>query len=76
MNSYRRFLAAMRGELPDRVPVACWLGLPFLPAYAVASAWSWARTGDPWSRNAFERRAGLAAGGYREARPRPLLRRR
>ncbi len=30
MNSYQRFLAAMRGELPDRVPVACWLGLPYL----------------------------------------------
>lgn len=30
MNSYERFLAAMRGELPDRVPVACWLGLPYL----------------------------------------------
>jgi len=55
---------------------ACWLGLPFLPAYAVASAWSWVRTGDPWSRNAFERRAGLASGGYQEARPRPILRRR
>jgi hypothetical protein len=55
---------------------ACWLGLPFLPAYALAGAWSWLRTGDPWSRNAFERRAGLAAGGYREAPPRPPLRRR
>jgi hypothetical protein len=30
MNSYQRFLTAMRGELPDRVPVACWLGLPYL----------------------------------------------
>ena len=55
---------------------ACWLGLPFLPAYAVASAWSWLRAGDPWSRNAFERRAGLVAGGYREAPIRPLRRRR
>ena len=45
---------------------ACWLGLPFLPAYAVASLWSVFRTGDPASRNAFERRAGLVAGGYRE----------
>lgn len=52
---------------------ACWLGLPFLPAYLAASAWSWLRTGDPASRNAFERRAGLAAGGYRE---RPVARRR
>lgn len=45
---------------------ACWLGLPFLPAYLAASGWSLLRTGDPASRNAFERRAGLAAGGYRE----------
>jgi uroporphyrinogen-III decarboxylase len=30
MNSYERFLATMRGELPDRTPVACWLGLPYL----------------------------------------------
>lgn len=45
---------------------ACWLGLPFLPAYLAAAGWSLLRTGDPASRNAFERRAGLAAGGYRE----------
>ncbi len=55
---------------------ACWLGLPFLPAYAAAGGWSLLRTGDPWSRNAFERRAGLVAGGYREAPIRPLIRRR
>ena len=30
MNSYERFLAAMRGETPDRVPVACWLGMPLV----------------------------------------------
>ncbi|GAB4434726.1 MAG: hypothetical protein Kow0031_16490 [Anaerolineae bacterium] len=30
MNSYERFLTTMRGDLPDRVPVACWLGLPYL----------------------------------------------
>jgi hypothetical protein len=45
---------------------ACWLGPPFLPAYLAAAGWSLLRTGDPASRNAFERRAGLAAGGYRE----------
>jgi hypothetical protein len=45
---------------------ACWLGLPFLPASRAAAGWSLGRTGDPASRNAFERRAGLAAGGYRE----------
>ena len=42
------------------------LGLPFLPLYALASAWSWLRTGDPASRNPFERGAGLVRGGYSE----------
>lgn len=40
------------------------LGLPFLPAYLVASGWSWLRAGDPATANVFEQRAGLAAGGY------------
>ncbi len=43
---------------------AALLGLPFLPAYLVASGWSWLRAGDPATANVFERRAGLAAGGY------------
>ena len=43
--------------------VAC-LGLPFLPLYAAAMAWSQLRTGDRASRNVFERHAGLDAGGY------------
>lgn len=47
------------------------LGPAFWPAYALAAGWSWVRTGDWWSRNVFERRAGLAAGGYVE---RPLRR--
>ena len=47
------------------------LGLPFLPAYALAAAWSMWRTGDPASRNVFERRASLALGGYIE---RPVVR--
>jgi hypothetical protein len=42
-----------------------WCVLLFLPLYLGAVAWSWARTGDHWSRNVFEQRAGLADGGYR-----------
>jgi hypothetical protein len=42
------------------------LGLPFLPLYAGAAAWSLWRTGDSASRNFFELRAGLVAGGYTE----------
>ena len=40
------------------------LGLPFLPLYFLAAGWSLARTGNPGSRNYFERHAGLLAGGY------------
>ena len=50
-----------------------WCVVLFLPLYLLAAGWSYARTGDHWSRNAFERRAGLAAGGYVE---RPLRRHR
>lgn len=46
--------------------------LLFLPLYWLAAAWSYARTGDPWSRNAFEVRAGLVDGGYRESPLRPI----
>lgn len=50
------------------------LGPLFLPAYAAAAGYSLARTGDWWSRNIFERRAGLVAGGYRENPVRTLRR--
>jgi hypothetical protein len=40
------------------------LGLPMLPLYAVAAAWSYLRGGDWSTHNVFETRAGLADGGY------------
>jgi hypothetical protein len=46
----------------------------FLPAYALATAWSWWRTGDRHSANGFERAAGLLDGGYREAATLPVTR--
>lgn len=46
------------------------LGLPMLPMYAAAAAWSWARGGDWSTHNPFETRAGLGDGGY------PLVSRR
>jgi hypothetical protein len=49
-----------------------WGGLPFLPAYGACLVWSVLRTGDRAAANAFERRAGLALGGYREVAVRPL----
>ena len=45
-------------------------GLLMPVLYVLAAGWSWIRTGDFASRNVFERRAGLADGGYREAPPR------
>lgn len=41
------------------------LGLPFLPLYFMAAAWSLLRTGDRASANHFEIQADLAKGGYR-----------
>lgn len=50
-----------------------WCGGVLMPvAYVAAAGWSWLRTGDFASRNVFERRAGLADGGYRERPVRPL----
>jgi hypothetical protein len=43
--------------------VAC-LGLPMLPLYGLAAAWSYLRGGDLAVHNAFERLAGLEDGGY------------
>ncbi len=39
-------------------------GPVFLPLYGAASLWSWLRCRDVFSHNWFERRAGLADGGY------------
>ena len=52
---------------------ACCGGLPMIPAYLLAAAWSWALTADFGTRNVFERRAGLADGGYSERPVRPVL---
>jgi hypothetical protein len=48
---------------------ACCGGVVMLPLYFLAAGVSWLLTGDFGSRNVFERRAGLAEGGYAE---RPL----
>lgn len=42
------------------------LGMPFLLLYFACAGWSQLRSGNPASRNFFERQAGLKAGGYRE----------
>lgn len=54
---------------------ACCGGLVMLPLYGIAAAVSWALTGNLGSGNPFERRAGLAEGGYQDRGLRPALRR-
>ena len=56
----------LRHEAAHATQYAWCLGLPFLPLYAACAAYSWWRTGNPGSRNFFERSAGLERGGYRE----------
>jgi hypothetical protein len=50
-------------------------GVVMVPLYLAASAVSWALTGDFGTRNVFERRAGLADGGYTDEPLRPGLQR-
>jgi hypothetical protein len=50
-------------------------GVVMIPLYLAAAAVSWALTGDFGARNVFERRAGLADGGYPDKPLRPALRR-
>jgi hypothetical protein len=55
----------LRHEGRHATQYACWIGpFGFLPAYLIASAWSWAHTRNFAVRNAFEVRAGLVDGGY------------
>jgi hypothetical protein len=49
------------------------LGPLFWPAYWLSCGWSYALTGSYGARNAFERHAGLATGGYREVPLRPWV---
>jgi hypothetical protein len=55
---------------------ACCGGVLMLPLYFLAAGVSWLLTGDFGSRNIFERRAGLAEGGYAERPLRPMFARR
>jgi hypothetical protein len=55
---------------------ACCGGVLMLPLYFLAAGVSWLLTGDFGSRNVFERRAGLAEGGYTERPLRAVFTRR
>jgi hypothetical protein len=52
---------------------ACCGGVVMLPLYFLAAGVSWLLTGDFGARNVFERRAGLAGGGYADRPLRPLF---
>jgi hypothetical protein len=60
----------LRHEARHASQYACCLGLPMLPLYVLAAAWSWLRCRDFSSYNVFEVRAGLADGGYVDRRRR------
>jgi hypothetical protein len=64
-----------RHEARHATQYACCGGVLMVPLYLAAAAVSWALTGDFGARNVFERRAGLADGGYTEMPLRPALRR-
>jgi hypothetical protein len=65
----------LRHEQRHSWQYAACLGLPMLPLYGVAAAWSLLRGGDPAVNNAFERWAGLEDGGYPTLSRRARLRR-
>jgi hypothetical protein len=65
--------ALLAHEARHATQYACCAGLGMLPLYFAAAAASWALTGDFGSRNVFERRAGLADGGYADRPLRPAI---
>ena len=67
--------ALFRHEARHATQFACCGGVAMIPLYLAAAGVSWALTGDFGARNVFERRAGLADGGYRDKPLRPAWRR-
>lgn len=65
--------ALLRHEARHATQFACCGGVLMIPLYLAAAAWSWAITGDFGARNVFERRAGLADGGYTAKPARPAI---
>jgi hypothetical protein len=62
-----------RHEARHATQFACCGGVVMLPLYFLAAGLSWLLTGDFAARNIFERRAGLAEGGYAERPLRPAF---
>jgi hypothetical protein len=64
-----------RHEARHATQFACCGGVVMIPLYLAAAGVSWMLTGDFGARNVFERRAGLADGGYPDKPLRPAFRR-
>jgi hypothetical protein len=64
--------ALLRHEERHSWQYFCLIGLPMLPLYVVGVVISFLLTGDPASRNPFERLANLKEGGYVERPIQPL----
>ena len=67
--------ALFRHEARHATQFAWCGGVAMIPLYLAAAGVSWALTGDFGARNVFERRAGLADGGYTDKPLRPTMRR-
>ncbi len=68
--------ALFRHEARHSTQYACCGGLLMLPLYFAAAGVSWVLCGNVGAWNAFERRAGLADGGYADVPLRPVFQRR
>lgn len=65
--------ALLAHEARHATQYACCAGLAMWPLYFLAAGLSWVLTGDFGARNVFERRAGLADGGYTDRPVRPFF---
>lgn len=65
--------ALFRHEARHSTQYACCGGVLMLPAYVAAAGASWVVCGDFGAWNIFERKAGLADGGYPAWPPRPVV---
>jgi len=63
----------LRHEARHATQYACCGGVLMVPLYLMAAAASWLLTGDTGAKNVFERRAGLADGGYTDKPLRPFV---
>ena len=56
----------LRHEMKHAEQYGFVLGFPYFPLYWLACGYSWLKSGDHWSFNIFEAKAGHEAGGYQK----------